>query len=383
MDILGECKTFLDEMIEIRRHLHTIPEVGNQEFQTTDFIINYLQSLGYSIERPLETGCVATLCGRGDKTVAFRSDIDALPIRETTCLSFASKNGNMHACGHDMHMASLLGAAKILSRHASELKGNIKLVFQPDEEQDGGAKRLLESGVLKGVDAIFGCHINPGLKAGVIGVHPGKFYASAGKFDIVVKGKSSHGAEPENGIDAIQAGALLATRFQRLNGTYHGYRCVVSVGKMHGGSVRNIICDNVEMAGIIRSLSKDVLNDVMGKMKEIIAEVEKQTGCTVESNIYPAYPGVDNDADMYAFVKDTAIELFGKEAVQEVDATMTSEDFGEYLKAIPGCFYHVGVESEFPLHHGNMNPQEDALLQMSMMCVSLLTKSFDYLDENH
>lgn len=377
-DWLEEAAEYEDRLIRLRRDLHACPELSDEEFRTTELLKKVLGDMGLEIQTPLETGLTALL--RGGKpgvTVALRSDIDALPIREETGLAYTSKNpGIMHACGHDIHMSALVGCAQLLKNHQDELCGNVLFLLQPAEEGEGGAQRLIKAGVLKDVSAVFGAHVDPKLKAGTVGIRYGAFYAAGIKLDIIVHGRSCHGAEPEKGIDALDAAARLCVRLKELTDA----ETVISIGHMEAGTVRNIIADTAVINGICRVMNIKNREKVRNRVFEVIAEIEKETGASVETDIEFGYPGVDNHMTETALAEKCAAETFGAENMILLDkGTMTTEDFGYYLLEKPGCFYHVGCESEAPLHSPNFCPNEDAILCGAAMHAAVITA---YMNEH-
>lgn len=354
------------ELEVLYREFHQHPELGNQEYRTTERIEQELRKLGIQIYHVTETGVIGYLeCVPGAEAVAFRADIDALPIEEETGVSYASKmTGIMHACGHDFHTAALLGAAQILAEKKTNLSKNLVFIFQPDEEGDGGAERILESGILEKlrVRAVFGAHINPELPAGAIGIRYGRFYASACKFDVTVRGKGTHGAEPEKGTDALYAAARMCTEIKALTGDYQGERAVATVGAFHAGKLRNIISNHADFLGIIRTDGPELRAEMEKRLREIIQRVNRETGTTSDSNIVDGYVGVTNHHRETALVEEAARNLLPSEKViVENESTMTTEDFGFYLEKYPGCYYHIGVGSEYPLHNSKMCPNTEAL----------------------
>ncbi|MBQ6403128.1 MAG: amidohydrolase, partial [Oscillospiraceae bacterium] len=258
-DFLSEAAELESELTSLREAFHRTPELGNHEFKTAERIEHTLRALGLRPRRVLDTGVVATLHGsRPGPTIALRADMDALPVQETTGAPFASEiPGVMHACGHDVHITSALGAAMLLSRHRDSLCGSVRFVFQPDEEGEGGAERMIASGCMKGVAATFGGHVTPDLPAGTVGVRYGKFYAASDTFQIRLYGRAAHGAEREKGIDALEAGALLVQELIRLPERLTGERSVVSVGTFRAGTARNIVADEAVITGIMRTLGDE------------------------------------------------------------------------------------------------------------------------------
>ncbi len=372
--IISLCEEIYPLARDIRRKIHSYPERGNREFRTTELIFSYLEKWGYTCERLLSTGVVATLKGdKEGKTVALRADIDALAVTEKTGLFFSSENkGVMHACGHDIHTASLLGAAKVLSSLKNELEGTAKLIFQPDEEGDGGAQKLIEKGVMKGVDEVYGIHIRPELRTGSIMVKYGKFYAASDIIEIDVKGKSTHCAEPHKGTDAIVIGAQIVTALQTLvsreiNPTDSA---VITVGTFNGGTFRNTVSGSCSLTGVTRSLGKETRMFLRKRIKETAEGIAKAMGGEAEVRIIESYPGIVNDDEKTAYIENCAREILGRENVAVGTLPlMTTEDFGYYLDEAKGCFYHVGCECEQCLHSEYFNPDESAILTSMIMHV--------------
>ncbi|MCM1543981.1 MAG: M20 family metallopeptidase [Ruminococcus sp.] len=356
-----------DEAVAIRRHLHENPEIGNKEHKTTAYIKSLLEKWNIEVFQPLETGVIGILsCGEGE-VIALRADIDALPVAEETDLPFASKtNGMMHACGHDIHTASLLAAAKVLSTHRNELHGTVKFIFQPDEEGNGGAKRLIDAGVLENptVNKVFGIHIRPELPAGTVAVKYGKSYAASDVFTIIVKGKSCHGAEPHMGKNALTAASRIALALEGITARNISPTdsAVVSVCTFESGTACNIIPDVAILTGIIRTLGTEARQMMQQQLILTAEETAKATGCEAQIKIHESYPGVVNHNDDVVFVESCANQLFGSDNVTVLDEpTMTTEDFGYYIENNDGSFYHIGAGAEFPLHNGKMNPNEECI----------------------
>lgn len=350
-------------LITLRRTIHENPELGNQEFGTSRLITSFLQACGIETKKYLTTGVTGLVKGKyPGRTVMIRADMDALPILEDTGLGCASKNSNvMHACGHDMHITMALGAAKILSEHTDVLHGNVLFVFQPDEEGEGGAERLIQENVLAGVDAVYGIHVDPALPAGTIGIKYGAFYAAAGKFDITVEGESAHGAQREKGIDAITCAAQIITSIDQMNGMLDGEKLVATIGTIHAGKVRNILCGHAEMSGIVRTFGLERREKAHQQLVRIIKDADQKNGTHTKLNWEDGYCGVVNHDAETRIVEEAARELFPENVTVLQEPTMTTEDFGYYLKERPGCFYHLGVDSSYPLHHPKFSPKESAI----------------------
>lgn len=365
--IKKECENTFEEIVEIRRELHRFPEMGNSEFRTTEIIMNCLDKWGVKYEKFLETGVVATVEGKDSgKTVALRADIDALPIEEKTELPFSSQNeGIMHACGHDIHTAVLLGTAKILSKNKDKFCGKVKLIFEPDEELLGGAERLIEKGAMKDVSAVFGLHVRPELPKGHVQVKYGKSYAAADVFEVDVIGKSVHGAEPQKGIDALLIASHIVTALQTVvsRNLAPTESAVLSVCTFNAGTVCNQIAGKAAFGGIMRSLGKETREKLKSLLTSTAIGIAESMGAKCEVRIRESYPGITNDNEMTAFLKECAEDILGKENVSVSETPlMTSEDFGFYLDEAPGSFYHVGCECEYPLHSDIFNPDESAIL---------------------
>ena len=366
IDWRGEAAALLPELTALRRELHLRPELGNREFETAGRIEACLELWGIERRRLLDTAVVGVLRGgRPGGAVALRADMDALPVEESTGAPFASRtSGVMHACGHDFHMAAVLGAARLLAAHREELPGTVKFFFQPDEEGSGGAERMISAGCMEGpaVEAVFGAHVCPDLPAGTVGVRFGKFYAASDTFELTLLGKSAHGAEPEKGIDALAAAAETVQALRALPGRFPGERCVLSVGTLQAGSAINVIADRAVLSGILRTLGPDTRRTMKGLLRETVETVAARWGVRAELTLRESYPGVVNTDAETELVLRTARSLLGPDRVVELpEPTMTTEDFGYFTQAAAGSFYHIGVGGKSPLHNPCFLP-DDALL---------------------
>lgn len=367
---LSEAAAMQSHLIELRRELHRHPELGRNEKLTQRLLERELCALSIPFRRCAETGIVAELTGAlPGKTVALRADMDALPILEQTGLPYASENsGVMHACGHDIHVAALLGAARLLAAHRSQLRGAIRFLFQPDEEGDGGAKRMIEEGCMDNVSAVFGAHVAPEYPVGTIGVRFGKAYAASNPFDITLRGKSSHGAEPHLGTDTIAAVGSLICAIQTLTSREVSPldSAVISIGSLHAGSARNIIADEAHLSGIIRCFGEEMRTRLAQRLTAVTNSVAAAHGVNAEINIQWGYSGIINDVEMTAHVQACVARLFGASSVLvEPEPSLTTEDFGEFLTYAPGSYWHIGVGRSdgetAPLHNPRFNPDESAL----------------------
>ncbi len=367
-----EAERLLPWMIEVRRHLHEIPEPGNQETETSAYLESLLEELQIPHERVLNTGLTGTI-GSGSPCVLLRSDIDALPVNEETGLPFSSCHpGYMHACGHDMHMAALIGALRMLKEHPDWYEGSVRFVFQPDEEGDGGAKHMIQAGVLDGVSAVFGLHCCPELPAGTIGVRYRGFYAAAAVFDVTVTGKGCHGAQPELGTDSLYAAAKMCCALKQLTSGTGEDRQVVTVGSLHAGSARNVISSSASFSGIIRVCGIEKRKALMQEAEQLIRRIAEEESVSAEISMKEGYPGVVNSDAETKLVEQTAIEMLGNEhCVEEPAPTMTTEDFGYYLLERPGSFYHLGTGIGPGLHSPHFYADETSLAIGALMHASV------------
>ena len=365
INFLAEAENLRDKLTAIRKEFHRIPEIGDNEFHTAELIEHYLDMAGISHRRVINTGIIAKVEGKlPGKNCAVRADIDALPITENTGCDFASQNpGMMHACGHDVHITGALGAAMILQSHRDELPGTVTFVFQPNEEGDGGAKRMIDAGCLDGVSAVFGCHVDPALKAGHVGIKYGDFYAASSTWELTVIGKSSHAAQRDKGIDSIEVAAHIVPEILKIPGG------VVSAGMFHAGTVNNILAGKAELAGIIRTYGLEKRSAMCRELERISADVAKRFGAKSECLITDSCVGIVNDNDkLTALCEHSARETFGDGRVDIISKPLfISEDFGSYILAKTGCFYHVGAGCEYPLHSDKFLPVPDAVITASAM----------------
>ena len=295
--------------------------------------------------------------------------MDALPVKEATDAAFASEvSGVMHACGHDVHTAAALGAARILSEMRDDLDGNVVFLFQPDEEGRGGAERMIKEGCMEGVDAVFGAHVSPDLPAGRIGIRYGKFYAASDMFTVAVTGKTSHGAVREKGIDALGAAAEMVTALLKLPWQITDDKCVLTVGRMNSGTAGNIMPGSAEFEGIIRTLGPQTRMAMENAFCRTAHEIADRTGTEVSINYFHSYPGIVNDEEMTALAEQTVVAQFGEDSVCRIEEPiMTTEDFGCFMDEAPGAFYHIGAGCEAPLHSERFLPQEDVVIKLTEM----------------
>lgn len=364
MDYIKEAEKIFEELSFIRHRIHENPELGNHEFKTSALAEDYLKALGIETRRLTETALMATLRGgKPGKTIAFRADMDALPVTEKTGCAFSSKiPGCMHACGHDIHTTSLLGAAKILSDHKEDLCGEVRFFFEPDEEGDGGAKRMIDAECMEGVSAVYGAHVDPSIALGTIGVRFGKFYAASNMFNVTVHGKSAHGAEPEKGIDALLTAAKMVAALKELPKALPKGEAVLSVGTFNSGFVRNIISDKAEFKGIIRTLGEDVKEKMLLSFGETLDKISSENKTTVDAELFSTHNGIVNTDRETSLVKDALKKASGINVIEIEKPLMTSEDFGFFIDEAAGSFYHIGVGSPSSLHSSDFLPDDRALI---------------------
>ncbi|WP_442950479.1 amidohydrolase [Paenibacillus sp. FSL H7-0357] len=371
------------QLIEVRRNLHREPELAYEEFRTTKKLREWLTSANIHIlDLPLETGLIAEI-GQGDgPVVAIRCDIDALPIEEQTELPFASEiPGKMHACGHDFHTATILGAALLLKERESELPGRVRVLFQPAEETGHGAEGVLASGGLKDVTAIFGLHNSPDLPTGSFGTRSGALTAGVDRFEITVKGVGAHAATPEKGVDSIVTAAQIVTMLQtvvsRQNNTLEPV--VLSVTRINGGFTWNVLPEKVELEGTVRTYNEEIRRQIPIQMTRIIEGIAAGAGAEAQLHWYPGPPATINHGDWADFTKEVALEA-GYD-VHDIPPQMGGEDFSYYLQQIPGAFVNIGTGPAYALHHPRFDVDEAAILPAAKYFASLAEQALQKLQE--
>ncbi|MBC5620724.1 M20 metallopeptidase family protein [Butyricimonas hominis] len=356
--------------VEFRRHFHQHPEFAMQEVETQRYITEVLDKYGI-VYRTVGTGVIAMI-GQGEKCVAIRADMDALKVTEETGLPFCSLTpGMMHACGHDMHMAMVLGAAVVLKSREQELNGMVKVIFQPSEEKRPGGARLLLPELLKAPvpQAIFGQHVFPNLPTGTIGIRSGAFFASSDNIIFSVEGKGTHAAMPHMGSDPILATACLIQFYQTLVTKFRDplIPAVISITSVHGGTCNNVIPDKVEVLGTVRTHDNTLRYRLFELIEQKSKEICELYGCTFTMDkTWNGLPVLVNDEQLTKFVTNNATELLGEDRVISMKHLTLGEDFAIYLEKIPGAFWVLGVrppeqENMPPLHNPKMSPDENAI----------------------
>lgn len=335
---------------EIRRKIHQWPELGFKEEKTAEFISNTLKKMGIKHRTGVaRTGVLGRLViDKEAPTIALRADIDALPITENTGLPFSSQNpGVMHACGHDGHVAMVLGAAAILKKNPPE--GNVILIFQPAEEGEGGAIPMIEEGVLKGVDMIFGGHIERHHQVGQIGIKMGVHTAYCDGFEIKVTGEGGHAARPHETIDAVLIASQIVVNLQTIISREIDpvYPAVLTVGYFKSGTVFNVIADKAVLKGTIRTTDEEVRTQIIDKIRKLTSSLSILYGTEITSNIKPGYPPVINEGDAYEYAIYVAEKFMGKGRTLSLQyPSLGGEDFAYYLQSVPGCFVRFGGGKE-------------------------------------
>ncbi|MGQ9693850.1 MAG: M20 metallopeptidase family protein [Thermodesulfobacteriota bacterium] len=373
MDFKTKIAEMKDWLIEIRRTIHMYPELGFEEVKTSQLVAQWLEKFGLEVKTGIaQTGVVGLLKGaKPGKTVAIRADMDALPIEEANDIPYRSQiKGKMHACGHDAHTTILLGVARFFSSLGEQIKGNIKWIFQPAEEGGGGGKVMADAGVLENpkVDAIFGAHVYPDLNIGQVGIHEREGLAATDRFIIKLLGKGGHGAYPHLCKDPILAAGHMITQIHSIvsRNVPPLESAVITIGKISGGSAFNIIPDDVELIGTVRSLTPQVREILKNRLEEEVQGIARSFDIDYKFTFNYGYPALINDPTMSRLVADVCVRGFGKNSVVYVKPSMGGEDFAYYLQKVPGAFFRLGVRNEQKgivqtFHNANFNIDEDVL----------------------
>lgn len=366
-----------DQLTTYRRELHQIPELGFDLYLTSEYIKHQLIRMDYQPKKMAKTGWVIHKEGLSKEAILFRTDMDALPVKEETGIDFISKHPNkMHACGHDGHMAMMLGFASYVSK-LKNLKKTVVMIFQPAEEGPGGAKVMIEEGLfeLYDIKAVYGIHLYPGLDEGLYGLVDGPMMAQNGEFDITITGKSAHGAQPHLGDDAMIAASHLIQSYQNIISRRVNPldSVVITVGTIKGGEARNIICQEIKMSGTMRAFKSDVYESVKKWMHQIDQGIELQCSVKIDNCIQDYYPPVINDHVLFENLKTSLSDL----QYRMIEPMTVSEDFAFYQKKVPGVFVMLGSRNEkkgyiHPLHSSYFNFDEKILTQGVELYIHLL-----------
>jgi amidohydrolase len=373
-NVADEARSLQNNIVAWRRELHQIPEVGLETPLTASYVVAKLRGIGIACKSDVGGhGVVGLIEGGGQgNTIALRADMDGLAIREETGLPFASTNGKMHACGHDAHTAMLLGAAKILYSCRNQFTGKVKLIFQPGEEGPGGAKPMIDDGVLENpkVEAIIGLHCGAIFKeigVGQVGISYGSSMACIDRFLIKIKGSGCHGAMPDTGVDPIVITGQILTALQTIvsRETKPVNPTVVSIGKIHGGSAYNIIPDEVELEGTIRSVKQDDREKIARRLEEIVAGITKGMRGDYEYRYIFGYPPLVNNVQFTRFFVRSARKIVAeKDIIEILYPTMAGEDMAFFLERVPGTYFFLGAGNiakniVYPHHSSRFDVDED------------------------
>ena len=375
-------------IIRNRRYLHEHPELSEKEEKTTEYIVKELKDLGLEPRRFENCyGCYVDIKGdKPGKIVALRADIDALPIKEETGLEFASQNGCMHACGHDTHMAMLLGAVKMLNDVKSEINGTVRAIFQPSEETATGAQAVIKEGVLDGVSAIYGSHIWGNFDAPLVSVESGKRMASCSSFKIEIEGRTAHGSAPNLGVDAIVVAASvimnLQTYVSRNNDPLNPL--VLTIGTIEGGSRFNVIPGKVTMEGTVRAFDSD-LDRIPNAMRRIIDGTAETFGAKAKLDFkWMTIPVINDNEQLNTIAQNAVKKLYGEDGLGHLDTMMGSEDFSFYMGKVPGVFSFLGSRDTekgyIYTNHQEQYTVDEGLLKRGAAVYAQF--AFDYLEEN-
>lgn len=389
--ILQYTEQNFETLRKLRRHLHAHPELSFQEKETSAYTAKFLRDNGIACTEGIGGYGITALIGdpSAGPIAALRADMDALPITEENDVDYKSKNeGVMHACGHDVHTTCLLGAALALKEVESELKGAVKLIFQPGEERiPGGASLMIKDGVLKNpdVEVIIGEHVYPDMEAGHVGMRPGMYMASADELYITVQGKGGHAALPHKNVDPVLIAAHLITALQQMvsRRAVPTVPAVLSIGRVIAAGATNVIPDKVTLEGTLRSMDEEVRAELHEGIEHLVHGLCESMGGRAKLEIRKGYPALINDEGLTAMAKEAAAELLGPDKVHDLDMRMTAEDFAYFAQEIPACFYRLGTSNAAqkigaPLHTSRFDVDEKALITGASMMAWLAVKALEY-----
>lgn len=385
-EIKEEIKRLGPQLIAWRRDFHRHPEIAYHEERTSSVIRSFLEELDLEVSACAGTGLKAVLEGRpSGKTVAFRADMDALPLKEEGEKEYISENPEAtHACGHDGHMAILMGVAKVLAKRRDQFRGRVVFLFQPAEERiPGGAKQMIEEGALDGVQAIFGLHLWQPLPTGTIGIVKGAMMAQPDQFSIVVRGRGGHGSAPQMTVDPILVASQLVVNAQSIvsRNVDPLKPVVVSFGTISGGTIYNIIPNEVCLTGTVRTFDQKLQALAERRLRQISEETAKAFEATAQLKYEKGYPPLVNHDDMVDFVLSVAKKSLGKDKIKPIDPVMGGEDFAYFLQKVPGAFFFFGMGDgqKFPHHHPAFDIDEKALKPAVLLMTSI---ALEYLRDN-
>lgn len=389
MNVNEQAALYKDYVVEMRRHFHMHPELSLEEYETTEFVAKELDKMGIPYERLTKTGLIATIQGKSSgKTVALRSDMDALNVTQKNDVSYKSLNeGKMHACGHDAHTAILLGAAKILNDLKDTFQGTVNLVFQPAEEVAAGAKDLMAAGDwYNKVDNFFGAHVWSGLESGKVSVEAGQRMAAADYFKIKVTGKSGHGSMPHQTVDSVVVASAIVLNLQTLVSREYSPldALVITVGSIHSGNRFNVIAGSAELEGTVRYFTREIAGTIEDSMRRVVESTAAMYRCEATMEYAYVTPPLINEESSSAIAYEAALKTHGAENISKLEKTTGGEDFAYYLKEKPGCFAFIGtknVEKKTDVAHHNeyFDVDEDALIGGSALYAEY---AMTYLNQN-
>ncbi|MBW9152065.1 M20 family metallopeptidase [Clostridium estertheticum] len=374
VNFLNMAKNIESELIDMRRDIHQNPELGFDLFRTSQKVKDFLKAEGIEFYEVAQTGICAIIRGNGKKTVALRADMDALPLQDKKVCDYSSKiNGKMHACGHDAHTTILLGAARILNNMRDELKGNVKLFFEPAEETTGGSPLMIKEGVLEhpSVDAVIGLHVEEWLEAGTVGLKRDIAYAASNPFTIKIIGKGGHGASPHVTIDPIVIASNVIVALQSIVSREIPPTdpAVITVGSIHGGTAQNIIPEDVTISGIIRTMKSEHREYINKRLVQVVEGIVKAMRGKCEIEIEESYPCLHNNDELSDMFENKSKELIGESNVYKLDQpTMGVESFAYFSMEKPSLFYFLGSGNK---EKGIINPAHGSLFDIDESCLSI------------
>lgn len=383
--LYSEIEANFEEMRDWRRHMHMHPELSFEEVKTAKYIEEKLRSFNLEVKTNVggRNGLIGILRGANPgKTIALRADFDALPIDDEKDVPYKSMNpGVMHACGHDGHTAALLGTAKVLSNYKQHINGTVIFIFQPAEEKPpGGAKFMIEEGILDEVDAVFGAHLGSEIPLGKVAVGAGYKMAAVDKFEIRIKGRGGHGARPNETIDSIIVGTSVVEALQKIvsRNVDPLKSAVVTVGVFQAGNAFNIIADSARIEGTVRTFDAAVRDQVEERMRSILEGITNAFGATFEIDYLRGYPALYNHETETELVRNVLSQPFKEENIVEFQPTMGAEDFSYFLNEKSGTYFRVGSRNEdekthFPHHHPKFDFDERALMNISKSFVTIVS----------
>ena len=375
--------------VKWRRHFHRYPELSNKEFETTAFIRKILKQHRIDlIPVALETGAASLIRGSGTRTAALRTDIDALAVTERNDIPYRSKyNGVMHACGHDIHMAVVLGATVLLKKIQKDLPGNVTTIYQPSEEEPpGGARRMIESGVLENpaVGMVFGLHTDPTIAPGKISLRDGPTMAAVMDFDLTIRGLGGHAAAPHKTVDAVAVAAEVVESLQKVvsRETNPMEPAVITFGTISGGTMRNVIAEQVVLKGTARTLSDKTRRQLPRLIKRTLSGICRARGAGFDLEIKAGYPVLENHPAANLILRESYLELFGGGNVKETKAVMGGEDFSFYLREKPGAMFRLGIRNPEigatrPWHASDFMADEESIFYGTALLVKAVLRYLD------